>query len=208
MKDMLPVVVMFGLGCALGLSHSVPVDAVPEGLGMILLYVLVAQVGLSIGSDDSLKDILRGMRPKMLLLPLATVAGTLLFAVPAGWFFEERSLPDCLAVSSGFAYYSLSSVLITELKSASAGAQVAAELATLALLTNVVREIMALLLVPVLPRIFGRMAPISAAGAGSMDVMLPSISRYSGNDMVPAAIMHGMTLEMAVPLLVTLFCSL
>lgn len=111
-------------------------------------------------------------------------------------------------MSSGFAYYSLSSVLITELKSASAGAQVAAELATLALLTNVVREIMALLLVPVLPRIFGRMAPISAAGAGSMDVMLPSISRYSGNDMVPAAIMHGMTLEMAVPLLVTLFCSM
>lgn len=96
MKDMLPVVVMFGLGCALGLSHSVPVDVVPEGLGMILLYVLVAQVGLSIGSDDSLKDILRGMRPKMLLLPLATVAGTLLFAVPQAGLSRSAACPTVL----------------------------------------------------------------------------------------------------------------
>ena len=41
-----------------------------------------------------------------------------------------------------------------------------------------------------------------------MDVMLPSISRYSGKEMVPAAILHGIILEMSVPLLVSLFCGM
>lgn len=41
-----------------------------------------------------------------------------------------------------------------------------------------------------------------------MDVLLPSISRYSGKEMIPAAIMHGIALELSVPLLVSLFCGI
>lgn len=80
-----------------------------------------------------------------------------------------------MAVGSGFAYYSLSSVLITEIKSASVGVQVAAELGTLALLANIIREMISLLGAPFFTRVFGRLAPISAAGINSMDVMLPLV---------------------------------
>lgn len=47
---------------------------------------------------------------------------------------------------------------------------------------------MALLGAPLLVRYFGRLAPISAAGVNSMDVILPVITRYSGKEMVPIAI--------------------
>lgn len=208
MKDTMLVLSMLTLGLTLGASGLIPNGMLPKGITMPILCVLVFQVGLSIGSNDRFKDMVRGFSPKMLLLPLFTIAGTLLFSVLASLFIAGRSTADCLAVSSGFAYYSLSSVLITELKGASAGVQIATELGTLALLANIVREVVSLLGAPLFSRLFGKLAPISAAGINSMDVMLPSISRYSGKDMIPAAIMHGIALELSVPLLVSLFCGM
>lgn len=209
MKDCMKVIAAFGLGCALGFSGALPDGLLPGWLTVAILYVLVFQVGLGIGSNDRLKDMLGCLSLKMLLLPLSTIAGTLLFSMLAGLFFITRwGMADCLAVGSGFAYYSLSSVLITEIKGASAGVQIATELGTLALLANIVREIISLVGAPLFARFFGKLAPISAAGINSMDVMLPSISRYSGKDLVPAAIVHGIVLEMSVPLLVTFFCGM
>ncbi len=208
MKDTLMVVTMLGLGAALGASGAIPEGLLPHGLTTVILYALVFQVGLGLGSNGKLKDMLRCMKGRILLLPLFTIAGTLAFSVLASLLITGRSTADCLAVGSGFAYYSLSSVLITELKEASAGVQIATELGTLALLTNIIREVVSLLGAPLFTRMFGRLAPISAAGINSMDVMLPSISRYSGKEMVPAAIMHGIALEVSVPLLVTIFCNM
>ena len=113
-----------------------------------------------------------------------------------------------LAVGSGFAYYSLSSILITQFKEPSIGLQLATELGTIALLANIFREMMALLGTPLLCKYFGKLAPISAAGVNSMDVVLPLITRYSGKDMMPVAIFHGILIDMSVPFFVSLFCRL
>ena len=209
MKDTLLVLLAFVLGMALGFGGYIPAGLLPHGITMVILCALVFQTGLSIGSNDKFKDMIRGFTPKMLLLPLFTIVGTLLFSLIARIFVSDRSIAGCLAAGSGFAYYSLSSVLITEIKGASAGVQAATELGTLALLANIVREVVSLLGAPLSSKIFGRLAPISAAGINSMDVMLPLMSRYSGKELVSAAIMHGVALELSVPsLLVTLFCNL
>ena len=112
------------------------------------------------------------------------------------------------AVGSGFAYYSLSSILITQFKEPSIGLQLATELGTIALLANIFREMMALLGAPLIRKYFGQLAPISAAGVNSMDVLLPSITRYSGKDMIPLAIFHGILIDMSVPVFVSFFCNL
>ena len=65
----------------------------------------------------------------------------------------------------GFAYYSLSSILITQFKEPSIGLQLATELGTIALLANIFREMMALLGAPPIRKYFGKLAPISAAGS-------------------------------------------
>ena len=90
--------------------------------------------------------------------------------------------------------------------SATLGVQGAAELATVALLANVVREMIALFGMPLFARWGGPLAPISVSGVTSMDVCLPSIARYSGSDLVPLAILHGIVLEVCVPILVGAFC--
>ena len=129
-----------------------------------------------------------------------TIVGTLAGTTVISLLLTHRSLTDCLAIGSGFGYYSLSSIFITEYRGA--------ELGTIALLANISREIITLLAAPLLVRWFGRLAPISAGGATTMDTTLPIITRTSGQEFVVVSIFHGFTVDFSVPFLVTLFCSL
>lgn len=208
MKGSLIVVGFFALGCLLGWSGYLPEAIVQNDLTVYVLYLLMFQVGLSIGSDKQLKEILTNIRPKLLLVPLATIVGTLSFSALVSILLTQWSVFDCLAVGSGFAYYSLSSILITELKDASLGAQMAAELGTIALIANIIREIFALLGAPFFVKYFGRLAPICAGGATTMDTTLPIITRYAGKDLVFVSIFHGILVDFTVPFLVSFFCSL
>lgn len=208
MKGSLIVVAFFALGCVLGWSGCLPDALVENNITMYVLYLLMFQVGLSIGSDKKLKDILYSIRPKLLLVPLATIVGTLTASALVSLLIAKWSVFDCLAVGSGFAYYSLSSILITELKEASLGVQMATELGTIALMANIIREIMALLGAPLFVKYFGRLAPICAGGATTMDTTLPIITRYSGKDMVFVSIFHGILVDFTVPFFVSFFCSM
>ena len=192
MKDSLIVVAFFCIGCLVGIFNDFQFDM--HNLSMYILYALMLQVGISIGSNKNLKFLIKSLRPNMLLVPIATIVGTLLFSAFASLLLSQWSVFDCMAVGSGFAYYSLSSILITQFKEASVGLQLATELGTIALLANIFREMMALLGAPLIRKYFGKLAPISAAGVNSMDVLLPSITHYSGKDMIPVAIFHGILL--------------
>ena len=207
MKGSLIVVGFFELGCLLGWSGWLPDVVIENDITVYVLYLLMFQVGLSIGSDKKLKDILGSIRPKLLLVPLATIAGTLVFSALVGLLLTQWSVFDCLAVGSGFAYYSLSSILITQLKEPFWGVQLATELGTIALMANIMREIMALLGAPLFVKYFGRLSPICAGGATTMDTTLPIITRYSGKDLVFISIFHGIIVDFTVPFFVSFFCS-
>ena len=203
MKGSLIVIVFFCVGCIMGVFNKFQFDT--HTVSMYILYALMLQVGISIGSN---KAIISHLHPKMLLIPLGTITGTLLFSALASILLSQWSVFDCMAVGSGFAYYSLSSILITQFKEPTIGIQLATELGTIALLTNIFREMMALLGTPLIKKYFGKLAPISAAGVNSMDVLLPSISRYSGKEMIPIAILHGILIDISVPVFVSFFCNL
>lgn len=207
MKGSLLVVCFFVLGCLLGWSGYLPSILLENDFTLYVLYLLMFQVGVSIGSDKKLKEILSSLRPKLLLVPLATITGTLVASALVGLFISKWSLFDCLAIGSGFAYYSLSSILITQLKEPSLGIQMATELGTIALIANIIREIMALLGAPLFVKYFGRLAPICAGGATTMDTTLPIITRYSGKDLVFVSIFHGIIVDFTVPFFVSFFCS-
>lgn len=206
MKSSLAVVAFFCVGCLVGVFGHISVDM--HDISMYVLYALLLQVGISIGSNRQLKELIRSLRLKMLLVPMATISGTLLFSCLAAFVLSRWSLSECLAVGSGFGYYSLSSILITRFKEPSLGLQLASELGTIALLSNIFREMIALLGTPFFRKYFGSLAPISVAGVNSIDVLLPSIARYSGKEMIPIAIFHGIIIELSVPLFVSFFCQL
>ncbi|WP_288315331.1 lysine exporter LysO family protein [Mediterranea massiliensis] len=206
MKNNLIVLAIFGIGCLAGAGFQPEADM--HNWSLCILYALMLQVGIGIGSNRGLQQELKKLSPKMLLVPAATITGTLAFSAAASLLLSQWSVFDCMAVGSGFAYYSLSSILITQFKEPSIGLQLATELGTIALLSNIIREMMSLVGAPLIRKYFGQLAPISAAGVNSMDVLLPSITRCSGKEVMPIAIFHGILIDLSVPFFVNLFCNL
>ena len=200
LKGSLIIVAFFILGVAIALTGWVTVDERISDFSFYALAALMACVGASIGSDPQTLKNFRALNPRLVLLPVGTILGTLAATAVVSLVLSHRSLTDCLAVGSGFAYYSLSSIFITEYRGA--------ELGTIALLANISRELLTLLAAPLLVRWFGPLAPISAGGATTMDTTLPVIDRTSGNDLVVVSIFHGFVVDFSVPFLVTLWCSL
>ena len=200
LKGSLVIVGFFVLGLLLALSGWIRVSEQVSDFCFYALAALMACVGASIGSDPQTLKNFRALNPRLVLLPLCTILGTLVATALVSLLLSHRSLTDCLAVGSGFAYYSLSSIFITEYRGA--------ELGTIALLSNICRELITLLAAPLLVRWFGRLAPIAAGGATTMDTTLPVIARTSGNDLVVVSLFHGFVVDFSVPFLVTLWCSL
>lgn len=200
MRGSLIIVAFFIAGLLLARWGWIPSSLSEGDVSIWALYALMFLVGISIGSDTQALKAIRGQHWKILWVPIATWAGTLAGTALASLLLPSRSLADCLAVGSGFGYYSLSSIFITEYRGA--------ELGTIALAANIIREIITLLGAPLLVCWFGKLAPICAGGATTMDTTLPVITRFSGKEFVVISIFHGFIVDFSVPFLVTFFCKL
>ena len=200
MKGSIIIVSFFIAGVLLGRFVDSPAILTAEAPTLYVLYILMFLVGISIGSDKKALQALKQQNLKIVLVPLATVIGTLIGSALISFALSGRSITDCLAVGSGFGYYSLSSIFITQYKGA--------ELGTIALVSNIMRELLALLAAPLLVRYFGKLAPISVGGATTADTTLPIITKFCGKEFVVISIVHGITVDLSVPFLVTFFCTI
>ena len=199
MKGSLIIVGFFVLGIIVGLCDVIPDSFVNSDVSYYALCCLMFCVGISIGCDTSVLKSFKEVNPRLMMLPIMTILGTLAGCAAVSILLGHRQLTDCLAIGSGFGYYSLSSIFITQYRGA--------ELGTIALLANISREILTLLCAPLLAKYFGRLAPISVGGATTMDTTLPIITRYSGESFIILSIFHGFCVDFSVPFLVTFFCS-
>lgn len=198
MKGSLIIVGFFIAGIICGLMGWIP--ELNGNVSFLTLCALLFCVGITVGNNTELLKSFRRLDPRLMLLPLMTVVGTLAATAVASIGLPGRSLSDCLAVGSGFGYYSLSSILITQYRGP--------DLGTVALLANIIREVCTLLGAPLMLKYFGPLAPISSGGATTMDTTLPIITRTSGQDFVILSLFHGFLVDFSVPFLVTFFCSL
>lgn len=178
-----------------------------DDASMWLLYLLMLLVGLGVGADPDLPDMLRRLTLRDFAYPVVTIAGTLFLTLLASPLVTGVSLGDCLAINSACGYYSLSSILIPQLKSPETGASAIAEIGAVALLANIVRELLTLVFAPAIARIFGPRALISAAGVTSVDVCLPAIRRCCGDAYTAPAILHGTVIDLAVPWMIALLAA-
>ena len=199
MKGSLIIVAFFAAGILCGRADVLPQWLSSSTVSMTALCALLLCVGMGIGSNPDMKSDFRSLNPRVALLPLATILGSWAGAAIA-FLVLQRTITDCLAISSGFAYYSLSSIFLTEYRGI--------ELGTIALVANLVREAITLLGTPLLARLFGPLAPISAGGATTMDTTLPIITHTCGQRFTILAIFHGFIVDFSVPFLVTFWCMM
>lgn len=200
MRDSLIYLLVFTLGIILALLGWVPESLLTNDISKGVLYLLLFFVGIQIGSSKHLFSVAKSLGLKIVLVPAATTIGTFAAVILVSFLLPNRSLTDCLSVGAGFAYYSLSSILISEYRGA--------ELGTVALLANIIREFFVLIFAPAMVKYFGKLAPICAGGATTMDTTLPVITKYSGTDYVIVALFHGMIVDFSVPFWVSFFLTL
>ena len=200
MKGSLIIVAFFILGIVCGVMHWMPDLSALGNVSFLTLCALLFCVGVTVGNNTAMLKTFRQLDPRLMLLPLMTIVGTLSATAVASLGLPHRDLADCLAIGSGFGYYSLSSIFITQYRGP--------ELGTVALLANIIREVFTLLGAPLLVRYFGPLSPISCGGATTMDTTLPIITRCSGQEFVILSLFHGFLVDFSVPFLVTFFCTL
>ena len=137
---------------------------------------------------------------KVLMVPVAAFVGSCLASILNYLILSNQyNLNEIFALAQGYGWYSMSGILFTELHSAQLGG--------IALLTDLFREIFAILLMYCLGWRFPRSA-ISSAGATSMDVTLAMVKQSCGTHYVPHAMMSGLILSLLAPLLISLFLNM
>lgn len=168
-----------------------------ENLGMYLLMALVLLVGIQLNSSGiTLKQVLinkRGIQTAGVMM-LSSALGGLLFAS----LMPDVSWMKGLALSSGYGWYSLSGLVMTESYGAVWG--------SIMLLNDLGREFFALMFIPLLMRRHPS-AAVGVGGATSLDFTLPIIQSSGGLQAVPLAISFGFVVNVAAPFLMVIFSS-
>lgn len=163
-----------------------------------LLGLLLLGIGLDLGRSTRAFRGLKAMGWRIVLIPLGIGAGSIAAAVTLAALWNIMAWNEAAAVASGFGWYSLSAVIISQVHSPLLGAT--------AFVVNVFRELIAIVLTPLLSR--HPVAAIGPGGATTMDVLLPVIARTAGREYVPLAFFSGAALSLSVAVLVNLFLGL
>ncbi|ANF81965.1 hypothetical protein A3K93_07005 [Acinetobacter sp. NCu2D-2] len=131
---------------------------------------------------------------KIMLVPVGCIIGSCIGALISAGFIYHISLKDLIMLSQGYGFYSMTGVVVTELKNA--------ELGSIALMNDLFREIIAILLMYIIGWRYPRSA-ISAAAATAMDVTLPMVKQACGNEFIPHAMLSGFILSVLAPIAVS-----
>jgi uncharacterized membrane protein YbjE (DUF340 family) len=200
MKSSLIIFLIFSLGLLTGYINFLPEKIIPVDAPIYILYLLMFLVGISLGTDIHIWEQIKKANLKILLIPLTTVIGTMLGIFIYSLIFNYPKGADLYAIGAGFGYYSFSGIFISNISGETMG--------IIALMANIIREILALILTPILVKYFGKIAPIAAGGATTSDTTLPVIMKFSGKEYVLSSVINGVILTLAVPFFISFIYSL
>lgn len=160
----------------------------------ILLYTLIFFVGIDIVAVKITSE-WRSM--KVVVIPFLVIAGSLIGGLLASFVMHE-SINTSLALASGFGWFTLSGVLVSS--------KLGAVYGSVALLTDLFRELLAILLLYVFGHRFSREC-IGAGAATTLDTTLPIIRQTCSSDNIPIALVSGFILTLLAPVLITFLLS-
>lgn len=187
------VVVGYGIGLWLPKQWLPPNNTIT-----ILLMLLILLVGISLkNAGVSLKAVL--LNKHGVLLAMVFSASVLLAGVVYAYLLPDVGVFQGLAMSSGFGWYSLSAVVMTDAYGAVWG--------SVALFNDLIRELFALVFIPMIMRRSPAVA-VSVGGVTSLDFTLPIIQQSGGVAVIPLTISCSFLLNIISPILMLVFSML
>lgn len=162
------------------------------------LSILLFFVGIDLGTEGTIVQNFKMAGWRVILFPFVMIAGTYIGSVIAGMLIGI-SAQDALCVASGFGWYTLAPVMLTEYS---------IEISAISFMHNVMRELIGLLLLPIVAKRIGHIESTGLVGAGSMDVCLPIIVKTTSGNMAVYAFIIGVVLSFSVPVMVSFMMGL
>lgn len=187
-----------GLICGYLLPFSTDLAFLPA-LTDWALALLLFTVGYDLAAGGDLRKKIKGLPKIALAVPFLIAIGSLAGAAFSSLFID-LPVGDGVLVGAGFGWYSLSAVIISQSYDVTLGA--------LALITNVLRELLAILLTPLIARKLGFLPAVAPGGATTMDVTLPIVSQSTDGSTTIAAFYSGTVLSALTPFIVPLLIKL
>lgn len=183
------------IGFLIGLSGLSFLQHATEASEYTLIFLLFL-IGIQLRNNGmTLRQIVlnrRGMIVAVVVMVSSLLGGVI------NAFILDLPLKTGLAMASGFGWYSLSGILLTESYGPVIGSA--------AFFNDLARELLAIMLISGLVR-RSRSTALGLCGATSMDFTLPVLQRSGGVEIVPAAIVHGFILSLLVPILMAFFSA-
>ncbi|WP_086773636.1 lysine exporter LysO family protein [Vibrio coralliirubri] len=190
------LILVVGSGLIAGLVLPIGLDWVDTASEWIL-FVLLFFIGIQLrNSGLTLRQIL--LNKHGMVIAITIIITSMLGGVIAAYILDIP-LFKALAMSSGFGWYSLAGILMGDAFGPIYGGA--------SFMLELLRELVALVLIPVLIRSYP-CTSIGYAGATAMDFTLPVIQTTGGVRCVPIAIVSGFILSLLVPILMLFFVSL
>ena len=185
-----------GLGLVCGAVSPLAAALAPVRDGaQWILYLLMFCVGISVGGQRGVLASLRRHSAQILLVPLGVIVGSLAGGGLCGLLLR-MPLREALSIGGGLGWYSLAGVSVSSAAGVTAG--------SIAFLSNLLREIGAFLLIPLVARRVNACACIAVAGATSEDTTLPMILRYTDGETAVLSVLNGVICSAFVPVLLSL----
>lgn len=176
-------------------------EAFAAHIGLIIdigLCLLLFFVGMDIGRNKEIISQIKSKGYKILLIPFGVALGSIVGSMFGG-FVLGLPINESSAIGAGFGWYSLSAIVLSKYS---------AEVGALAFITNVCREVFALVSIPYIAKYIGKLEAIAPAGATAMDTSLPIISKATDANTAVISFITGVVLSTLVPILVPILISI
>ena len=159
-----------------------------ENTGPVLtagLCLLLFLVGIDIGRQGTVLKDIRQNGFRILAVPFLVIAGTFAGSAVAAVMTDLSPL-DSAAVASGFGWYTLAPVIISEYSA----------------------ELGAIICIPFVAKYVGYIESCAPAGAAAMDTCLPVTERSAGSTTAVYSFVSGFVLTCIIPVLVPMIMNL
>ena len=164
--------------------------AISGKIVLVVLCSLLFFVGFGIGRNEKVLEEVKKVGFRIFLFPLAAIAGTYAFTAAASVFLPVTAR-EAMAIGGGFGWYSLApTILLTY----------SASISAICFLQNVIREILGLILIPVVAKRIGFLEATTLPGVAAADVCLPVVENATGPHIVVYSFVIGQSMGLAVPL--------
>ena len=165
-------------------------------VGLIALLIFV---GMDLSKEGNVFAEIRAAGLRILIFPVAAIVGSLAGALVSGLILG-MNLNEALAIGSGFGWYTLAPGIIIDAGFVQASA--------ISFLHNVSRELVAIVLIPVVANKVGYIECCGMGGAAAMDVTLPVAEKATNASIAIYSFVLGVVLTILVPVLVPIMLAL